>query len=138
MCRNIVGGVCPAALWCIFFCRRKTAIFYGERRRTNLEKSKEYAIFLLKEKQKQTGRNPVRNDFTDTEVMTIKSYLGPWPRALEAAGLKEPKPVDRLTVNRMKRLKKKEEQRNRSLSRNEKTEELEKSIKPAEAGTEGK
>ena len=34
-------------------------------------------------------RYPRRSDFTDTEVVAIKAHLGPWPRALEAAGIKE-------------------------------------------------
>lgn len=50
------------------------------------------AINMLKLKQEETGKIPVRDDFDPTEVSFIKSKLGPWPRALEAAGLKEPKP----------------------------------------------
>ena len=30
-----------------------------------------------------------RSDFSDLEVMMIKSYFGPFPRALEAAGVKQ-------------------------------------------------
>ena len=33
-------------------------------------------------------RYPQRSDFSDDEVIAIKSFLGPWPRALEKAGLK--------------------------------------------------
>ncbi|MCI8387222.1 MAG: hypothetical protein HFE63_01995 [Clostridiales bacterium] len=33
-------------------------------------------------------RYPKRSDFTNEEVIAIKAFLGPWPRALEAAGLK--------------------------------------------------
>jgi hypothetical protein len=36
-------------------------------------------------------RYPRRSDFTDIEVMAIKTHLGPWPRALEAAGIKPPR-----------------------------------------------
>ena len=36
-------------------------------------------------------RFPHRSDFTDREVVAIKAFLGPWPRALEAAGLKPPR-----------------------------------------------
>lgn len=35
--------------------------------------------------------------------MSIKAFLGPWPRALEAAGVKEPRGDDRLQKNREKR-----------------------------------
>ena len=39
---------------------------------------------------KAQGRTdyPKRADFPDNEVIAIKSFLGPWPRALEAAGIK--------------------------------------------------
>ena len=52
---------------------------------------KEQAIRLLNEKAKALGRLPHRGDFAELEVVFIKACLGPWPRALEAAGLKEPK-----------------------------------------------
>ena len=48
-------------------------------------------------------RYPRRSDFTDREVEAIKAHLGPWPRALEAAGLKPPRPFDRIERNREKR-----------------------------------
>ena len=51
------------------------------------------AIGLLLQKQKSllesgTDRLPQRSDFSETEVVFIKSQLGAFPRALEAAGLK--------------------------------------------------
>ncbi len=49
-------------------------------------------------------RYPKRSDFTEREVVAIKAYLGPWPRALEAAGLKPPRSDDRLQKNREKRI----------------------------------
>lgn len=36
-------------------------------------------------------RLPQRSDFPAEAVVQIKTYLGPWPRALEAAGLKPPR-----------------------------------------------
>lgn len=56
--------------------------------------SRDEAISLLKNKSEELSRAgeqrfPRRSDFSDEEVNAIKSYLGPWPRALEAAGLKE-------------------------------------------------
>ena len=36
-------------------------------------------------------RLPRRSDFTAEEVVLIKAHLGPFPRALEAAGLKAPR-----------------------------------------------
>ena len=51
------------------------------------------AIRLLVEKQQVldgtgAGRYPRRSDFLVDEVAAIKAFLGPRPRALEAAGLK--------------------------------------------------
>lgn len=56
--------------------------------------SRDEAISLLKNKSEELSRAgeqrfPRRSDFSDEEVNAIKSFLGPWPRALEAAGLKE-------------------------------------------------
>ena len=64
---------------------------------------KEYAIELLKNKFAELGRPPKRADFSDSDVCLIKQKLGPWPRALEAAGLKEPPTVSRIDKNRAKR-----------------------------------
>lgn len=36
-------------------------------------------------------RLPRRSDFENDEVVAIKAFLGPWPRALEKAGIKEPR-----------------------------------------------
>lgn len=33
-------------------------------------------------------RYPKRSDFSDEEVVAIKAFLGPWPRALEKSGVK--------------------------------------------------
>ena len=48
------------------------------------------AVAMLCEKYEQLGTLPKRSDFTPSEVCFIKQKLGPWTRALEAAGLKEP------------------------------------------------
>ena len=58
-----------------------------------------HCITLLQQKQQQLrgdglSRYPQRSDFTEDEVVAIKAYLGPWPRALEAAGLKPPRDAD--------------------------------------------
>ena len=45
-------------------------------------------------------RLPQRSDFENEEVVAIKAFLGPWPRALEKAGIKEPQGKDRLEKNR--------------------------------------
>ena len=62
-------------------------------------------------------RYPKRADFSDVEVMAIKAFLGPWPRALETAGIKPPRDGDRLEKNRQKRIAAK---RRRNAARKEK------------------
>ena len=57
---------------------------------------KEDCILLLQNKYgelqaKGLSRYPQRSDFEDREVVAIKAFLGPWPRALEAAGIKPPR-----------------------------------------------
>lgn len=46
------------------------------------------AINLLNEKYLQIKRLPKKDDFNDQDVAFIKNILGPWPRALEKAGIK--------------------------------------------------
>lgn len=53
--------------------------------------TREQCIALLTNKFDTLGRLPKKSDFSDYEVMMIKSHLGPWPRALEAAGIKPPR-----------------------------------------------
>lgn len=51
------------------------------------------------------ARYPKRSDFSEHEVVAIKAQLGPWPRALEAAGVKPPRDDDRAEKNRQKRIR---------------------------------
>lgn len=53
------------------------------------EDKKNKAAQLLRAKADVLGRLPKKDDFDDVTVSKIKAYLGPWPRALEYAGLKE-------------------------------------------------
>ena len=55
------------------------------------EEKKCWAVELLKEKHKELGRLPHKDDFDEVTRSRIKAFLGPWPRALEAAGLKQAK-----------------------------------------------
>ncbi len=55
--------------------------------------SREAAIALLRDKAQALRaagekRCPCRGDFSEEEVVAVKAFLGPWPRALEQAGLK--------------------------------------------------
>ena len=68
------------------------------------------ALELLKEKQEELNRlgedrYPKRSDFSDAQVVAIKAFLGPWPRALEAAGIKPPREDDRLKRKLEKRVR---------------------------------
>ncbi|MBO7253600.1 MAG: hypothetical protein J6V25_13355 [Oscillospiraceae bacterium] len=55
------------------------------------EQKKNWAVCQLQKKSQELGRPPTKKDFDDIIRTRIKAFLGPWPRALEAAGLKEPK-----------------------------------------------
>lgn len=52
----------------------------------------EWAIRQLQSKAKESGHLPRKADFGELDIIRIKKVLGPWPRAQEAAGLKERKP----------------------------------------------
>ena len=89
-------------------------------------KSKEKAVELLRQKADIIGRAPKKSDFEPLEVIYIKAYLGPWPRALEYAGLKEAKPTavkskkrnaGKAKVQRLMGLKKLEKSRNAQKTR---------------------
>jgi hypothetical protein len=55
------------------------------------EEKKAWAEELLRHKHAELGRMPTKKDFDNATCARIKAYLGPWPRALESAGLKQPK-----------------------------------------------
>ncbi len=62
------------------------------------EEPRIWAIRQLRKKATEVGRLPTKADFEPKDKIRIKAALGPWPRALEAAGLKEPK--EKKTANR--------------------------------------
>lgn len=66
-------------------------------------KKKEYAVKLLCEKKSLLGRLPKKSDFDPETVCFIKQKLGPWPRALETAGLKEVTKISAAEKSRLKR-----------------------------------
>ena len=55
------------------------------------EEKQAWAGALLRQKFVELGRMPTKKDFDSATCAQIKAYLGPWPRALESAGLKQPK-----------------------------------------------
>ncbi len=64
--------------------------------------TKEQCILLLQHKANELGRFPKKSDFDNETVNLIKSYFGPWPRALEAAQIKEPN-LEKIEQKREKR-----------------------------------
>ena len=52
---------------------------------------KSWAIRTLQKRAQELGYPPRKADFDDATRARIKTFLGPWPRALEEAGLKAPK-----------------------------------------------
>jgi len=50
----------------------------------------------------ELGRLPNKSDFSGQDVEAIKLALGPWPRALEAAGLKPPRAPKQRPLNQRK------------------------------------
>lgn len=66
------------------------------------ESQREQAVLLLRQKEREIGRLPKKEDFDEVTRSRIKAFLGPWPRALEAAGLK----TAALSAHRTKKRKK--------------------------------
>ena len=58
-----------------------------------------WAVEQLREMHRSLGRLPKKDDFDDKTRSRIKAYLGPWPRALEAAGIKEISQSRKLKMN---------------------------------------
>ena len=69
--------------------------------------TKQDCISLLEQKYRELdkSRYPQRSDFSEREVVAIKAQLGPWPRALETAGVKPPRDDDHAEKNRQKRIR---------------------------------
>jgi hypothetical protein len=67
---------------------------------------KAFACQMLAERAAALGRLPTRADFSETDIVFIKAHLGPWPRALETAGLKPKSTKGKRGAKRTKRQKK--------------------------------
>lgn len=83
------------------------------------EEKKSLAIDLLRQKAEEVGRVPYKEDFDEATRSRIKAFLGPWPRALEAAGLKEPRPIAPKSAKRKKSATK---SKNQAISAHQKLE----------------
>lgn len=80
---------------------------------TDQKYRREDCVALLNEKYRELqerglSRYPRRADFEEREVVAIKAFFGPWPRALEAAGIKPPRADDRAQRNKEKRIRAKQ------------------------------
>lgn len=64
-------------------CRKGVFLLHNEKDKAA------WAAAQLIQKASELGRLPQKADFDDTTRSRIKAFLGPWPRALEKAGLKE-------------------------------------------------
>lgn len=69
--------------------------------------TREDCIALLRQMHARIGtdRYPRRSDFSEREVVAVKAHLGPWPRALEAAGIKAPRDDDHAEKIKQKRIR---------------------------------
>ncbi len=70
------------------------------------EEKKLWAQEILRQKAEELGRLPKKDDFDELTRSRIKAFLGPWPRALESAGLKEAKLIDEKPKKAKKRNRK--------------------------------
>ena len=52
------------------------------------EEKKAWAEKLLRQKANELGRMPTKKDFDEVTCSQIKAFLGTWPQALKAAGLR--------------------------------------------------
>ena len=68
-----------------------------------------WAVAQMQEMAAQTGRIPQKADFDPVTLSRIKAILGPWPRALEAAELKQKKTIHKKKHPRKTRAKQKGE-----------------------------
>lgn len=64
-------------------------------------------------------RYPKRNDFSDEEVAMIKAFLGPFPRALEAAKIKPLRDDDFYEKKLEKRIRSKRRKREFKTGKND-------------------
>lgn len=74
---------------------------------------------MLREVAQRENRLPKKSDFSVEDVNRIKGFFGPWPWALEAAGLKESHREERRQRNFEKRQRAKERRKNAEAENHE-------------------
>lgn len=72
---------------------------------SDIRRKKELGGRALCEKAEELGRLPKKDDFDEITRSRLKAFLGPWPRALEVAGLKEVKDMPKKSKKRKKATK---------------------------------
>lgn len=84
--------------------------------------TREDCLLLLRQAYEAQQRLPKKSDFSEEEVAMIKAFWGPWPRALEAAGVKSVNAeyLDRLQRRQEKRVRSKVRIRNYKLEERKK------------------
>ena len=87
-----------------------------------MEKNREYYIAALQQVFKKENRLPKKSDFSVEDVNRIKGYFGPWPWALEEAGLKESKKEERKLKNAERHLRSRERRKEAKSKANAKKE----------------
>lgn len=83
------------------------------------KKTREECLLVLQQKYHEKGEYPKKGDFSDEEVAVIKSYFGPWPHALEEAGIKPSKKEEKLQKNKQKHIQAKINRRNAKIKNSE-------------------
>ena len=82
-----------------------------------LDEKKSWAEELLRQKNEELGRVPRKEDFDEPTRSRIKAYLGPWPRALEAAGLKEARVILEKTKKRKRKSGNTKQSKSKSINK---------------------
>ena len=81
--------------------------------------TREECLLLLRQKYDERGEYPKKSDFSPEDVATIKSFFGPWPHALEEAGIKPSKKEEKLQKNKQKHIQAKINRRNAKIKKSE-------------------
>lgn len=81
--------------------------------------TKEDCILCLQKVYAEKGEYPKKSDFSLEEVAVIKGYFGPWPHALEEAGIIPSKKEERLKKSKEKHIKAKINRRNAKIKKSE-------------------
>lgn len=68
-----------------------------------MDEKQQQLILILQQKAKELSRLPKKSDFDSNTICLIKQKLGPFPRALEMAELKETEKISAKEKSKRKR-----------------------------------